>query len=135
MQKINIDTKIPAIIGKGHLSPYAIAKRTWDSELSGWTFESARDIIMLTGGVFYCTPTYFLMAKAICKDDKKNRLNIHHEFPMQEVDCWHIWLMAGSLKLCWLNYPFPLPYVSWENTNRFRVYEMRKVRQHIMRKI
>lgn len=141
--KCKRDTELPAVMGKGYYSPYAVAKRTWEAEDSPWTFEQARDILLTTGGYFYCTPHYLIMGKAVelkfgskpnTITNREEVLNIAKETDGKYQNCWHIWLLVGKVTDSWTITPYPLPWASWEISNDFRFYAMDRVRKIVLRK-
>jgi hypothetical protein len=72
-------------------------------------------VAYLEVGVVASNPLYFLMARAIDKDDP-HEWDPYHVY--EKLDCWFVWAAAGpdavSVKtFCLRQAPYPLKWMAW----------------------
>ncbi len=106
-------------------SPLHAAMAVYDTEPCARSF--GEDLVShLQHGYVHSTPHYIVMARPVLylqsAQDHENIVDSQYVFPMNEWNCWHIFLLAGDLRQAASQFPFPLPWVSWERRNALRVY-------------
>jgi hypothetical protein len=114
-------------------SPLLKFAEVYKREECARTFKDDLEIHLLTGFV-YSTPDYFIMGRPVDRfGDPEKIIDPTYPFPREQWNCWHIYGMAGDIKLCWSREPIVFPWVSWEKRNRLKFYPMATIRARIER--
>jgi hypothetical protein len=74
-------------------------------------------------GLVISTPEYFLMARKVIKDAPPREItDSWFYFNQNLANCWHVWLLAGDIRMAFLSADVRLPWVSFEKRNKIRFY-------------
>jgi hypothetical protein len=90
--------------------------RCFDTDLS-WHF--------LHGHVV-ASPTLFAMARPVVAASPLVTA-VEHAYEPAKCDCWHVHVIAGSIKEGLTRFPFPLPLVSWQGAKRLVVLPVKRI--------
>lgn len=111
------------------MSPVEQAAAVYDSEPSVRTFREDLELHLLNGFVF-STPEFFIMGRAIERSAAHALIvNPAHRFQAELCDCWHIYLMSGSMVKAWSIIPWQLPWFSFERKNELRFHHASVIRR------
>lgn len=104
------------------VTPFEQAKAVYEAEPCARSFDEDLQWHFLNGYVF-STPTYFVMGRPVCSKAAHDLIvNPAITFPMDDCDCWHLYLMAGDMPAIFQLAPYHLPLVSFERRNELRFY-------------
>jgi len=81
-------------------------------------------------GYMLVTPCEFVLARPVAlvwgeeriTDVSDNRLS-ENELTLS-LDCWHITVAVGDMRELLSHLPYPLPFISFDRRNKFRVYPL-----------
>jgi hypothetical protein len=67
------------------------------------------------------------MCRPVCREAPTELVVDSHVVFGRNVDCWHIYLVAGDMSEAVKHLPFILPWISWERDNKLRFYKTKKL--------
>ncbi len=86
-------------------------------------------------GQVFKSPGLFYLARPVCYHDHEEARTAMVDpsviFPREVWNCWHIYLLAGSLVRTAAHFPFPMELISWERNNHLRVYPFCRLLRHL----
>lgn len=96
--------------------------RTFDEDLR----------LHLENGYVVSTPDFFVMARPVWRGMNEFLIvnpaeGCHPAFR----DCWHVYLLAGSIQKALTALPYDLPWMSWERGNVLRFFRLDSIRRRI----
>lgn len=116
--------------------PVELARQVYEREDCARSF--GEDVAMHLAhpdGIVHKSSAVFYLARPVCyregEDCAAAMVDPAQAFPQASWNCWHIYLLAGTLKVAVRQFPFRLNYVSWERHNRLRVYPFDRFIQHL----
>jgi hypothetical protein len=114
------------------VNAFAKALLVYSAEPCARTFDADLHAHLLHGGFVLCRPDVFLMARPVARTAERAAIvNPFVVFPRAQCDCWHVYLVAGSVGEALRFMPHPLEWVSWERENVLRFYRLESIRRRI----
>lgn len=112
------------------MTAYELAQRLYREEPQARTLEEdIRRHLVNPDGYVLKTPAVLAMGRPIPRNaDPRDIINPLIWFPIEDCDCWHIYLVAGDIGLAWTFLPYPLPWLSLERSNRLRFYRSDRIK-------
>lgn len=103
------------------VTPFQRAREVYESEPCARTFEE--DLLWhFRLGWVVSTPTLFLMARQVCRDWPRERLQSPWYVHPRGDAVW-LWLLAGDMREAWGAAPWPgVSWVGWERGNKPRFW-------------
>lgn len=110
-------------------TPFEDAVAVYDREPCARSFDEDLRLHLRHGFVF-STPEFFVMGRPV-KSSAPTReiVNPACDWPREECDCWHVYLMAGDMARAWGILPWAMEKFSFERNNRLRVVCARRLQQ------
>ena len=109
------------------MNPYLTAVEFYNSREDLPLFGEGLHQVLLHGFV-HSTPSYFIMASPVNKDELlEDILDMRKEWKREEQNCWHIWFASGKLDAGFEVCPYQLPFVSFHRNNVLRTYAFRNI--------
>ena len=103
----------------------------YDSEECARTFHEDLALHLMHGFVF-STPEVFVMGRAVSSQAHEDLIvDASYCFESWQCDCWHVYLLAGSMVNAWRLMPYPLPMFSLERKNELRFYKFADIARHV----
>jgi len=114
--------------GMSSAVPFLQAAAIYQREPCARTFQQDLEWHFRFGYVL-STPECFVMGRGVRHDADHSDI-VCPAVRFKTPDCWHIYLLAGSMEAAWLLMPFRLRWMSFERNNILRIYETDKLRRH-----
>jgi hypothetical protein len=110
------------------MTPFEQAVAVYSREPCARTFDE--DLrLHLRNGYVVSTPDFFVMARPVRRIIIEGICNPAIRF--EKPDCWHVYLLAGSIQKALTALPYDLPWMSWERGNVLRFYPLASIRRRI----
>lgn len=107
--------------------PFRLAHEVYKTEPCARTF--LQDIEWhFRQGYVYSSPEVFVMGRVVMHDAPQHEI-VNPAYKFASGDCWHVYLLSGSIRHAWLVMPFRLRYMSFERNNVLKVYETDQLRR------
>ena len=111
------------------MTPYWKAQQVYANEPCKRTFAHDLDLHLAHGFVF-STPEFFIMGRPVDKrGDPAKIVDPTVQWPKEQCNCWHVYLMAGDPTKAWSIMPWPLGWFSFERNNDLRFYVAERIRR------
>lgn len=110
------------------MSPYVTASAIYQREACSRTFEEDVAFHLMHGFVF-STPDYFIMGRPVSSQAHQSHITGQWVFSRDVCDCWHVFVLAGSITKAWDILPYDLPLMSYERGNDLRVLPLAVMRR------
>jgi hypothetical protein len=116
------------------LTPYEQAARVYEQEPCARPFVEDLEAHLYNGYVFN-TPALFVMGRAVISSAEPSLIvDPWHRFPQEKCDAWLVYLAAGDLRSLLAMFPYPLPQIGFERTNKLRFYRFCECTTRLYRK-
>lgn len=111
-----------SVLFSGMKTPVEAAAAVYEREVCARSFREDLEAHLLHGYVF-STPDFFVMLRPV--DSAASYAQVTDPwvtFPPERWDAWWIYLMAGDMKKARAYFPFILPKIGFERTNKLRYH-------------
>ncbi|EIP99340.1 hypothetical protein OpiT1DRAFT_03854 [Opitutaceae bacterium TAV1] len=116
------------------MSPFRQASLVYEREPCARPFVADLSFHHANGYVF-STPEFFVMGRAVPRYAPRSQIvGLNVFWSTAACDCWHVYLMAGDMRAALAMFPYPLPWVSFERSNRLRFYPFDRL-NHLISKM